>query len=262
MIGMYHTGEVIRNTLLCEGYMRMTIKAPETARSALPGQFVMVKCLTLGAPFFLRPFSINSTDAQTGTMDLLYKLVGKGTKMMADMQPGGRVYVLGPLGNGFSLQPRYLSIALLARGVGAAPMRFFAEYAVKKGLSVYVLLSASREEQLFDKRIYEDMADVRLYTTIDPNVVVTDRLAEILSQTRLDAVYTCGSRRVMKRLLELQKRHGMDCYASLEEHMACGTGACHACSHYIADERGENYEVRVCKEGPVFSLEKAVMLHE
>ena len=136
-------------------------------------------------------------------------------------------------------------------------MRFLAEYATKKGMSVYALLSASCEEQLFDKRIYEDMA-VNLFTTTDPNVVVTDRLAEILAKTRLDAAYTCGSRRVTRKLLELQKLYGLDCYASLEEHMACGTGACHSCAHYIADENGESSEVRVCRDGPVFPVEKAV----
>ena len=259
---MYCTGEIIRNESLCEGYMRMTIGAPEISRSALPGQFMMLKCDASGAPFFMRPFSINSADAQAGTIDILYKLVGKGTVMMANMRQRERVYVLGPLGNGFPLQLQSRGIALLGRGVGAAPMRFLAEYATKKGLTVYVLLSASCEEQLFDKQIFEGMTGVYLFTTIDPDVVVTDHLAEILSRkTQIDAAYTCGSRRVMRKLNELRKLYSLDCYASLEDHMACGTGACHGCSVYIPDENGENCEVRICKEGPVFPVEKAVMLH-
>ena len=261
MLSMYHTCEIVKNVLLCDGYMRMTIEDPEIARSVLPGQFVMTKCLAPGSPFFMRPFSINSADEQAGTIDILYKLVGKGTTVMADMQLGARIGVLAPLGNGFSLQAQYRSIALLGRGVGAAPMRFLAEYAGKRGVTVYVMLSASSEEQLFDKRIYDEMTNVHLYTTTDPNLIVTDHLAEMLSKIQIDAAYTCGSRRVMKKLLELEKRYKLHCYASLEEHMACGTGACHGCSFSITDENEENIEVRVCKEGPVFPLEKAVKFY-
>ena len=96
---MYIDSQVVSNYEIDKEYGRVCLEAPEIAASALPGQFVMMKYWQGLTPFFMRPFSINSTDNKNGTIEILYKVVGEGTAILKRLQKAAKVQILGPFGN-------------------------------------------------------------------------------------------------------------------------------------------------------------------
>lgn len=254
---MFTECRVMQNRIVVEGYWRMKLQVGALASMAQPGQFIMLKCWEGSAPFFMRPFSINSVDKKAGTLDLLYKVVGKGTRIMTALAEGAAVQMLGPLGHGFPLDEKHKRIALVGRGVGAAPMRYLAEVARNAGMDVYVYLSAGREEYLFDLKHYVELGCITRSTT-SWGQLVTAFFEEDLTSLRFDAAYTCGSKRLMRDIGRLANGHGFAAYVSLEEHMACGIGACKGCICSVQGKDGEERYANVCKEGPVFPIERLV----
>lgn len=258
---MYLEYGVLGNVLYDNKYGRVRFDASGIASEAKPGQFVMLKCWKENEPFLPRPFSINSIDRFKGTIDILYKIVGNGTIKLSELNVGDKAMILGPLGNGFVISDKAKSIAVVGRGIGAAPMLFLAEEAVKKNIDVYAFLSASKEEYIFDIKKYKNIG-AKVYTMCDDTHcggLVTDYLIEVLQDIRIDSVYVCGSRRLIKEVSKLKKVYGFSAYASLEEHMACGIGACKGCICTTKNEDNSTQYERVCKEGPVFPVERLVI---
>ena len=249
---MYEECPVIRNDILCNGYKRLTIAAGRVARQAEPGRFVMLKCWEGNDPFFMRPFSINSVDSKAELMDILYKVRGRGTQLMAQVEQHSTIQVMGPLGHGFPLDPSHRTIALLGRGIGAAPLRFLAERARSMDMEVHVLLSASKPEYLFDSAALSAIG-AEVYATCDPDENIAETLESLMRRTPVDAAYSCGSNRVMRGLSDIHKKYRIPCYVSLEERMGCGVGACKSCNCKTTDSEDE---VCICKEGPVFPVER------
>ena len=254
---MYQTVKVVENREVTPGFFRLIIQADEMAAASQPGQFAMLKAWTGNAPFLMRPISINFADPQAGTLTFLYKVVGEGTRHMAALRAGDTMQILAPLGHGFPLPEHPRRIAVIGRGIGIAPLRLLARRALDQGAEVYAYLSAKEERQIFDRQELADMGVV-VRTTSDPNVNVTAFLAEDLKTLPFDAAYSCGSKRLMREMHELHLRYGFAAYVSLEEHMACGIGACKGCVCKTHDENGSEQYETVCKCGPVFPTERIV----
>ncbi len=120
------------NSGLMPGTRLIWLDAPEIAKSAKPGQFVMVRCGEASDPLLRRPLSIHKVD-QTGGVALLFEVVGRGTAWLSQRVPGELVDLMGPLGNGFSVEPAAKNILLVAGGIGIAPLAFLAQEASKAG---------------------------------------------------------------------------------------------------------------------------------
>lgn len=255
----YSKVTVISNEPVVKNYGRIRLDAVELAETALPGQFVMLKYWKGHAPYFMRPFSINSADKSRGTIDILYKVVGAGTDILRDLSAGAEVKILGPLGNWFEIKDSYKRAAVVGRGVGAAPMRFLAEELKRRGIETYAYISASTPEYLFDKVFFEQ-AGCEFRQLTDDTQKVTSLFEEDLKSLHFDAAFTCGSNRLIRDLNRLMKLNGFEGYASMEEHMACGIGACKGCVITVYDE-GKSEYARVCREGPIFPLQKLVADH-
>ena len=253
---MYIDSRVISNYEIDKDYGRISLEAPEIAAIALPGQFVMMKYWQGLTPFFMRPFSINSEDTKSGTIEILYKVVGEGTAILKKLQNGEKVQILGPLGNSFPLKDNFKRIAIIGRGVGAAPMRFLSEYARKKNVEVHVFISAAKPEFLFDTTYFQTI-ECQFIGCCDDRQMVTAYFEEELKQSRFDAAYVCGSKRLIGDVKRLMDQYGFEGYASLEAHMACGIGACKGCTVVINEEGTERF-ARVCKEGPIFPVRNLV----
>ena len=254
---MLLSAKALTNRIITPGFGRILLSAPQIAEQARPGQFVMLKYWRGIDPFFMRPFSINTVDRAGGTLGILYKIVGEGTEILANLPADSDVEVLGPRGNGFPISDGMTRIAVIGRGVGAAPMRFLAERARSMGIGVRAYISAGKEEHLFDKAAYEASGCVFTGCT-DGNVKVTSFFKEDLKKMKFDAAYVCGSKRLMRDVAALSDQYGFEGYVSLEAHMACGIGACKGCAVPLKTADGSEAYARVCKEGPVFPVKRIV----
>lgn len=252
----YSTVSVISNEPVVKNYGRIKLDASEIAATAKPGQFIMLKYWKGNVPYFMRPFSINSADRNAGTIEVLYKVVGVGTDLLRDLEAGAEVKILAPLGNWFEIKKHYKRAAVVGRGVGAAPMRYLAEELKRQGIDTYVYISASSPEYLFDQAYFEK-AGCTFKQLTDDTKKVTSLFEEDLKSNKFDVAFTCGSNRLIRDLGRLMDIHGFEAYASMEEHMACGIGACKGCVITVYDE-GKSEYVRVCREGPVFPIKRLV----
>jgi len=257
---MFVKGRVIENKLIKDGYFIITIDSPDITSKAKPGQFVMLSSWQMENLFLKRPFSFYNIDSGQGIFTIFYKIVGKGTKILSQSKAGDEVELIGPCGNGFSFPINTKRIALVARGIGIATLLPLALEAKKRGIEIYSFLSAREKTLLLGKDNLEPLSSHIFYTTDDDwkgtDGKVTFLLEELLKGNTVDfqAVYVCGSKRLARHIKELQKEYRFAAYVSLEERMGCGIGACKGC--VINTIHGYR---RVCKEGPVFSLEEVIL---
>ena len=233
---------------------RLTLQAPRIAAQARPGQFVMVRVSDGLDPLLRRPFSIHRSFAD-GNISLLFKVIGKGTDMLARRCIGDQLDLVGPLGNGFDF-PGEGPVCLIGGGMGIAPLLFLAEQLHMTGRETrddHVLLGARNKDEL---ALLADEFSSLGYTvqlaTDDGSIghkgFIPDLLDFILPEMIL--VYTCGPHLMMKNVVRQCLQAEVNCQVSLETHMACGVGACLGCT--VNGKRGL---IHVCKQGPVFKAE-------
>ncbi|XOF35382.1 MAG: dihydroorotate dehydrogenase electron transfer subunit [Candidatus Electrothrix sp. YB6] len=228
------------------------------AAAALPGQFVMVRVTDSLDPLLRRPLSIHRVSAD-GNISLLFKVLGKGTEMLARRGVGDQLDLVGPLGKGFTL-PDDRPFCLIGGGMGIAPLLFLAEQLHKlhssgqrtayRTAEDYVLLGARNKDELAP--LVEAFSDLRytVRTATDDGSMghhgfIPDLLDAVLPAVH--QVYTCGPHPMMRTIAEQCRQAEMPCQVSLETHMACGMGACLGCT-----VQGKDGLVHVCKQGPVF----------
>ncbi len=242
---MQYIGKVLRNVELCENVYEMLIECPEIARGAKPGQYLHIKVGKGIDPILRRPISIGRIDKDKGSISLIYQIIGKGTKKIAEMKQGEDIDVIGPLGNGFEIFEGS-KCAVVGGGMGTAPLLELASRI--KDCDVYLGFRCST----FKIKEYKEICKKLLIATEDGSMgskgYVTDLIKDI---GRYDVVYTCGPKPMMKKVKELCDASSVRCYASLEERMGCGIGACLVCACRIKEGDTWHYK-RVCTDGPVF----------
>ncbi len=212
----------------------------EQCSHAWPGQFVMVWVPAVDEI----PMSLSVIDEQQA---VTVEAKGEATRALHEMQPGDKIGIRGPYGQGFTLQgTRHLFVA---GGTGAAPLLPL----IQQSNDATVLLGAQNASQLLFPD--EIAADANLHIATDDGSrghhgFVTDLLDDTLE---CDAVYTCGPELMMKKVLDWSQRHGVAMQASLERYMKCGIGLCDACA---IDG------LHVCRDGPVFKGEVLATLED
>ena len=250
-------GKVIEQYNLGNGYYKIKIYAPKIARRAKPGQFVMLSMWKTKDPFLKRPFSFHNIEPDLGRFDILYKEKGKGTQIMSKSKAGDLVELIGPLGNGFKIPEDINNIAIVARGIGIATLMPLILESKKRGIAIYAFLSAQTGNLLLCSNEINSISKKVFYTTDDGSKgakgIVTNFLQNVLKEEVIDVVYVCGSKRLTIHIRNLQRKYNFLAFVSLEEHMACGIGACKGCVHKTKD----GYK-RVCKEGPIFPVEEVI----
>ena len=252
----------------------MRIHAPEIAPTCRAGQFLMLKC---GQDALLRrPISIHSV-VESIYLELLYALpckikhksypadlarktepqtaIGAGTRWLSKLKKGDQLDLIGPLGNGFTIESSAKNLLLIAGGIGIAPLRFLAETGISMGKNVTMLLGARyRKGHFTDKKL---PTRVRTIHTIEKGIQSREyrkgTIIEIVPEyiDWADQVFACGPN-AMYQALNKQIQTcpaGKNVQVSLEVRMGCGTGICYSCS--IKTRQGMK---RVCKEGPIFNI--------
>jgi len=230
------------------------LKAPEAAAAAVPGQFVMLRVTENMDPLLARPFGICSLPSKT-SVEILYRVVGRGTTLLTRMRAGQTLSLLGPLGKGFPMPEKAVTPVLVAGGSGFPPLLFLAQ---RMRSRAHFFVGARNKECLppvcILKNLKDHTANVHVATedgSAGQKGLSTDILDNFLTNREkkgLVTVYACGPHAMLAAVSRIAAQHAIPCYVSTEERMACGLGACMGCS--IPMKAG-GYK-RACKEGPVF----------
>lgn len=249
--------KIIHNRPELDDYRVIELLAPEIAQTARPGQFVHVRVACHNDPLLRRPISIMLAEPHSGIIRLLIKKVGRGTEIMYDLPDGASLDLLGPLGTSFALPPEGQDVLLIGGGVGIAPLIFFADMLQKAPgqRSARGLMGGLNENQLPVWTEFAGRCEEFCVTTEDGSAGeqgrVTDLLPDQIARGDVQAVYTCGPRPMMAKVAAICAEAGLPCFASLEQWMGCGVGACLGC---VVPGRETEY-LRVCRDGPVFPAE-------
>lgn len=242
------------NEHLTGGFYALRLEAPAIAPQCRPGQFILLRGLVAGWPYLKRPFSVYSTDGET-TIEIVYKVVGTATSVMARMQPGERFDVMGPLGNGFSEEDGVAHVIALAGGIGIPPVGFYCHRCVGLHERITLIIGAkTRSELLVPVGLVVQGVEIRPYTedgSKGTKGTVIGGLAAVLESTGshdTTKVIACGPRRMLYEAAEVCRLGRIRCEVSVEEIMACGMGACMSCAVPSAQE---GY-LHACTDGPVF----------
>ncbi len=243
----------------------LRLSCPDIAQKAEPGQFVNLKVNQDLFPILRRPFSISQVNQSDGWIEVVWKIVGVGTELMSRLRTGQVVSVLGPLGNGFTIDPDAENAVLVAGGLGVAPFPYLFERLVAMHRRVRVFLGArTGSELVLTQGFSRGNADVELATedgSVGFRGLVTGPLVTFLDKTEhLDSVqlFACGPTPFLNAMCEIAKKYQVKCQISLETTMACGFGICVGCPVRTADN-GKRFML-TCVDGPVFEAGK-VALH-
>jgi dihydroorotate dehydrogenase electron transfer subunit len=253
--------EITSNFKITQNYYKMTLEIPTIAKIANPGQFLHLRVNDGYDPLLRRPFSIHRLrDLQ---IDILYEVIGRGTRILSEKKPGEYLDILGPLGNGFDIKSNIKNqkskILLVAGGIGVAPFPFLAEELKKSKLEVVVLIGAKTKKRLLCEKEFKDLGCEVEISTDDGSKgfkgKITDSLKNLLLTVnyRLSTIYACGPKEMLKEVSEISKKYKISAFGSLEENLGCGIGACLGC---VVKTR--NGYKRICKEGPVFDLKEVI----
>ena len=223
----------------------------ELAQDARPGQFVGLYPKS-GAELLPRPVSICEADKTNNRLRLVYRIAGKGTKEFSHLKAGGKIAVLGVLGNGFPLgKAEGKKVFLMGGGIGIPPMLELAKAMDEKKQ----ILLGYRNKDLFLEEDLEKYGDVYVATE-DGSVGTKGTVMDIIKAYSLqaDMIMACGPMPMLRAIKEYAAKQGMDAYISLEERMACGVGACLGCVCKTTEEDAHSHvhNARICTEGPVF----------
>jgi len=308
--GFVQEARAIGNIALCRDHFRLVMKVDQFL-PAEAGQFVHVSPVrtetngyriwdegapeagsavmdAAAVPMLRRAYSIAGLRRETGgvEIEIIYRVVGKGTRWLRTLAPGDSLSVLGPLGNAFPIDPRKSMAWLVAGGVGLPPMLWLAEALRRAGKQVIAFCGAQSRDLL--AMTLDDLnlpaADATRATMSAaefarhgvPAVVSTDdgtlgfrgHIGAALTAyhranpARVDdvVVYTCGPERMMRFVAEDCGARGIECHVCMERNMACGTGMCQSCVVPIqdpADPQAWRYWL-CCTEGPIFPARQII----
>lgn len=242
-------------------YIRISLKSPQIAMKAAPGQFIMIRITPNSHPLLRRPFSINSVER--GDIAIFFQKSGLGTNLLSLKKKGDRLDILGPLGKGFNLKGAFSDkkITLIGGGRGIAPLFFLAQSLAGKKAKINIFYGGKTSYDLPLKEKFKAIGLNVLCSTEDGSSgykgVITDQFSSQIRDLQPDKIYACGPEAMLKKVIGISDKENIPAEVSLESIMGCGFGACWGCVKRIKKE-GEKSWMRICKEGPVFPAEQII----
>lgn len=278
---------VVDQNALGSGIYDLTLKTTNIAKAAKAGQFVSVYSNDK-SKLLPRPISLCGIDRDEDTIRLVYRVTGEntGTEEFSKLVMGDKIRILGPLGNGFTVEPGKKAF-LIGGGIGVPPMLQLAKD-INSGVvqtTCAVDTNTQEKEQTEEKQInghgkkicdmniimgyrdentflldeFKEQAD-SFVATEDGSVGTKGNVIDAINENGLEAdvIYACGPMPMLRALKAYAMEHDMECYVSMEERMACGIGACLACVCKTKDKDAHSNvnNKRICKEGPVFNAKE------
>lgn len=252
--------DVLANDDLGGGNFRLRLDVGAGWPAPAAGQFVMLSAgavtdVSRDDPLLPRPMAIyrSEASAQGGRLiDVVYKVVGRGTALMRAVSRGERMRLVGPLGCGFAHPDPGIPAVLVGGGTGIASL-----YDLASGLCgahrVTVLLGAQTGASLLGREDFAGLAVDLQVATDDGSLgsagLVTELLGQVLDAQTDAIAYACGPTAMMRAAAKICADRRIPCQVSLENHMACGVGICLGCAVPLRDAEGF---LLVCRDGPVF----------
>jgi dihydroorotate dehydrogenase electron transfer subunit len=240
--------KIVSSKELSPGYVKLVLAPHGELDGGQPGQFVMLRGRWENDPLLGRPFSVYRFRGDGGGIQLLIRVVGRGTRYISQLGEGDEIDVFGPLGRGFPPPPGGARALLVAGGIGVAPLMALAESL--SGERLLIMGGKSKDDVVY---IEDDVSDIQLplrYATEDGSFgekgTAVSLMREVLSAN--DNVYTCGPTGMLSEIAREVEKRGNTAYISTEETMACGIGACLGCA---TEKSGGGY-LLTCHDGPVF----------
>jgi dihydroorotate dehydrogenase electron transfer subunit len=234
----------------------LSFRHPEMASRVLPGQFVNIRVRDEVLPLLRRPFSVYRVEGED--IEVIFNIVGTGTRILSEKRPGSGVDVIGPLGSPYQIEGDYDTALLVGGGLGVAPLPMITRAAGKIARPVETFLGARSKDQLAVAHL------VNLTTATDDGSsgfrgTVVDLLRDRLDRAPVRAakIFACGPNPMLSALGALAESRGIPCEVSLESAMACGIGICQGCP-VERSSSGKKYSL-ICKEGPVFDSRTLVI---
>lgn len=233
--------EITENIPLTENVYKMVLRGDVSAITA-PGQFVNIQ---LDGLYLRRPISV--CDVSGDGLTIIYKVVGKGTAKLSQMQRGSLDLLTG-LGNGYDLSCAGDRPVLLGGGVGVPPMYLLAKRLLAEGKQVQVILGFNTQKEVFYEKEFRELGAQVTVTTVDGSYGTQGFVTDALKDMDYTYFYTCGPEPMLKAVYRASQTSGQ---MSFEKRMGCGFGACMGCSCKTIT----GYK-RICKEGPVMRKEE------
>ena len=232
---------ILSNEALTESVYKMTLSGDVSDITA-PGQFVNI---LLDGKFLRRPISVCNVEDEKLT--IIYKVVGKGTEQLSQMQCG-TLDVLTGLGNGYDLTVSGDHPVLIGGGVGVPPMYMLARKLIEQGKTVKVILGFNTGSEIFYEDAFRALGAEVFVTTVDGSSGIKGFVTDAMKDMEYSYFYTCGPEPMLKAIYKVSATSGQ---MSFEKRMGCGFGACMGCSCKTIT----GYK-RICKEGPVMRKEE------
>jgi len=251
---------VEENVQIAKDTYKMKIKGNFVKECRTPGQFVNIRIGDGREHVLRRPISISEIDRGENLVTIIYRIVGEGTKFMANIKKGNEIDVMGPLGRGYDVLSltKEQTALLVGGGIGVPPLYELAKQFNKRGIKTITILGFNSKDEVFYQDEFKKFGETYV-STVDGSVgtkgFVTDVIKKLQEENKLvfDKYYSCGPFAMLKALTKMdEEKMG---YISLEERMACGVGACYAC----VCEKIDGSISRVCYDGPVYDSKEIAL---
>ncbi len=246
-MSIYGIVTICDNIEIVHGIWQMELYAPQIAAISIPGQFIN---LYLDDDTLLLPRPISLSAILSERLQIIYRVVGKGTKRFSALHRGDQIKIMGPLGNGFMLPDTPKHNIVIGGGLGIPPLLELTRQL--KGRTE-VFLGFSKRPFLTDE--FEQLGIVVRVATQDGGKGYQGNVMELLENTTPDGdmIFACGPHPMLHSVAVWAEQHNIPSQLSMEERMACGLGTCLGCTVKVRRTNAKDWEyLRVCKDGPVF----------
>ncbi|MCD7809139.1 MAG: dihydroorotate dehydrogenase electron transfer subunit [Erysipelotrichaceae bacterium] len=242
--------KIISKKELIKDVYEMVLEGQAASFITTPGQFINIKLNDSMQPYLRRPMSI--CDYDDNHIKIIFRIVGIGTKILADKKIGDTLDCLTGLGNGFR-ETNYKDVVVVGGGLGVPPMYALTKQLINKNINVHVVLGFNDQSSIFYQNEFETLAPTYI-ATMDGSVGTKGTVLDVIKQFDfvMDAYYACGPEKMLEALALNYPDNG---YLSYEARMGCGFGACMGCSIKV---KSQPYK-RICKEGPVLLSSEVII---
>lgn len=250
--------ELVKKEEIIKDIYKFTVKAEEIVKISKPGNFIEIRVNDQTEPFLRRPISIYNMDKESGILEFIFQVKGKGTEILTKKEAGDKIDIIGPLGFGTFKFDKFNKIAVIGGGIGIFPLYELSKEAKEKGVQVDCYLGFRNKDLVMLEEEFRKVTNKLTITTDDGTYsnsgFAINYLKEDMKTENYDCIFACGPTPMLRAVKEYADTNNINCQVSLEEKMGCGLGVCLGCAVKKADSPKDAPEYyHVCKGGPVFN---------